>query len=473
MTRRLVLTYLSVTVFALAIVVIPLGSTFAGRERDRLLFQIERDAQVVASQVEEDLEAGQRPKIDPLLQQYRSTGGRIVVVIRSGASVADSDHIGAPTENFASRPEIVTALAGDRAAGSRPSATAGTDLLYVAIPVVSSATVYGAVRLTYPSSTLDARVRSTWLRLGALSALVIVMVAAAGVLLARSVTRPVRRLRTAAAALAAGDAEARVPTNEGPPELRDLAETFNVTADRLARLLESQRRFVADASHQLRTPLTAMRLRLETLAASVAEDDRPKLDAAVREVERLGLLVQTLLTLARLDSAPHELRPVDLVAVIDERVETWTEVARDQSVELLASHDERMPVLAVHGAVEQILDNLIANALEVSTAGAHISIVACRAGIFTDLHIIDEGPGMTDVQRAHAFERFWRSPTARGNGFGLGLSIVDQLARASGGAARLDVPKGGRGLDVVVRFRSAAIEPSEVDGIANPALTST
>lgn len=474
MTRRLVLAYLSITIFTLAVVVLPLGSTFAGRERDRLLFQIERDAQVVAAQVEDDLEAGRTPHIDPLLQQYRSTGGRIVVVVRSGASVADSDHIGAPTEAFASRPEIITALGGARTVGSRASTTAGTDLLYVAIPVVSSGTVFGAVRLTYPSSTLDDRVRSTWLRLGALSALVIVSVTGVGVLLARGVTRPVRRLRTAAAVLAAGSTGARVPTNEGPPELRDLAETFNVTAERLERLLESQRRFVADASHQLRTPLAAMRLRLETLTRSITPEDRPKLDAAIREVERLGLLVQTLLTLARLDAAPHDVVVLDLAAAIDERVDTWGPVAAEQSVELRGTHRAELRVMAVPGAVEQILDNLITNALDALSDGGHITISADSDGAMTDLHVSDDGPGMSGEQRSRAFERFWRDPSASGAGFGLGLAIVDELARASGGAARIDDRVGDHGLDVVIRFRNAPVTPSpgQTEASSNPALTS-
>ena len=130
---------------------------------------------------------------------------------------------------------------------------------------MSNGVVHAAVRITYPAGTLDARVRSNWIRLAALSGLVLLVVTAVGVVLARSVSRPVRRMQDAAHRMALGDLTVRVPTDEGPPELRDLAATFNLTAERLAQLVDSQRRFVADASHQLRTPLTALRLRLETL----------------------------------------------------------------------------------------------------------------------------------------------------------------------------------------------------------------
>ncbi len=112
----------------------------------------------------------------------------------------------------------------------------------------------GAVRITYPAATLDARVRSNWIRLAALSGLVLLIVTAVGVVLARSVSRPVRRMQDAAHRMALGDLTVRVPTDEGPPELRDLATTFNLTAERLSQLIDSQRRFVADASHSQNPP---------------------------------------------------------------------------------------------------------------------------------------------------------------------------------------------------------------------------
>ena len=246
------------------------------------------------------------------MADYRDTGGRIVVVDTAGVSVADSDNPNGVPRDFSTRPEIVAALDGQRTSGTRASETLGSSLLYVAVPVASGGSVHGAVRITYPTSAVDARIRSTWLRLGLLSIVVLALVAAVGVMFARGVTRPVRRLERASARLAGGDLAVRVDTNEGPPELRGLAETFNTTAAHLAQLIDSQHRFVADASHQLRTPLTALRLRLETLAPHVAEPARPKLDAAIAETNRLGRLVHSLLVLARSDAAEAQPLPVDL-----------------------------------------------------------------------------------------------------------------------------------------------------------------
>ena len=470
MARRLLVTYLTITALTLAIVVVPLGRVFADREQSRLTFDIERDAQAVASLVEDSLEAGARPSIESTLADYRDTGGRVVVVDGDGVSVADSGSPGGAPRDFSTRPEVIAALDGRRASGTRASETAGTDLLYVAVPVASGGTVHGAVRITYPTSAVDARIRSTWLRLGALSAVVLGLVAAVAMAFASGVTRPVRRLQQAAAALAHGDLAVRVDAESGPPELRSLASTFNATAEQLADLIESQHRFVADASHQLRTPLAALRLRLETLAPYIADTARPKLDAAVAETHRLGRLVHSLLVLARSDATTSEPVPVDLSAVVAERADVWRHVAADQAVHLRVESPSGVWVFALPGALEQIVDNLLSNALDAVPDGTEIVVRVDDFAGDVEVHVIDQGPGMDADARAHAFERFWRptgDPSDRtGSGFGLGLAIVDQLAAHSGGHARLEPGPGGIGLDAVVTLGRAVSERSTPDGLA-------
>jgi signal transduction histidine kinase len=475
--RRLLVTYLTITALALAAVVVPLGLTFADREHDRLVFDIERDAQAVASLVEDALEAGAAPSIEAVLVDYAETGGRIVVVDTDGISVADSDRPPGDRRDFSTRPEIAAALDGRRSAGTRPSETLGTGLMFVAVPVASGGVVHGAVRITYPTSALDARVSSMWVRLGLLSGVVLVVVALVGMVLARSVTRPVRRLQGAAQRLAGGDLAARVDAGDGAPELRALAATFNLTADRLAQLVEAQRRFVADASHQLRTPLTALRLRLETLEPVVQPELRPKLEAAIAETTRLARLVQSLLVLARSDAETARLAVVDLGAVAAERAESWGPVAHDRGVEVIVEGPGPTAVRAPAGALEQILDNLVSNALDVAPPGTAVTVRIARDDPWVELHVIDEGPGMSPEVREHAFERFWRPPGATGQGFGLGLAIVEQLALACGGDARLDPGPDGRGLDAAVRLTpDAPGEPrarkAQRDQNSNPALTS-
>ena len=476
MVRRLLATYLTITAFVLAVVVVPLGLVFADREHDRLVFDIERDAQAVASLVEDSLEAGTAPAIEGVLTDYAGTGGRIVVVDGEGVSVADSDRPGGERRDFSTRPEIAAALEGRRSSGTRDSETAGTGLLYVAVPVASGGVVHGAVRVTYPTSAVDARVASMWWRLAGLSTIVLVTVALVGMVLARSVNRPVRRLERASRQLAAGDLAARVEAGDGAPELRALAEAFNLMADRLAHLVASHRRFVADASHQLRTPLTALRLRLETLEPDVPPGSEPKLRAALDETDRLGRLVESLLVLARTDAAPAEVGIVDLQAIATERAASWEPVGRERGVALTVDHPGPTPVRAPPGALEQILDNLLSNALGVAPPGTTVAVRIAHAAPWIELHVADEGPGMPPEVREHAFERFWRAPGATGKGFGLGLAIVDQLARSCGGEAELRPGPGGRGLDAVVRLRPGAGVTGGASarraGNPNPALTS-
>ena len=299
MTRRLLITYLTISVLALAALAIPLGITFAQRERDRLYFEIERDASAVSALSEDALESGTPPPLEATLAHYReTTRGRIVVVDKSGKSVADSNDPNTPGEDYSNRPEIASALQGRRAIGTRHSNTAGGSLVYVAIPVASGGVVHGAVRITYPTAALDARVRNAWLRLGLLCAFVLAAIAAVGFLLARSVTRPVQKLEETAEQMADGDLSARAPTEQGAPELRALAATFNRTAGRLEQLVDAQERFVADAAHQLRSPLAALRLRLENFEPHLPASEAPKVDATIEEVARLSRIVDGLLMLA-------------------------------------------------------------------------------------------------------------------------------------------------------------------------------
>jgi signal transduction histidine kinase len=124
--------------------------------------------------------------------------------------------------------------------------------------------------------------------------------------------------------------------------------------------------------------------------------------------------------------------------------------------------------MAVAGAGEQVLDNLLSNALHASPVGGRVSVVVRPGPVSTEVHVADEGPGMTDEQRARAFERFWRSPQAPGTGFGLGLAIVRELVRASGGDVRLESVPGGPGLEVVATFPTA---PRRATAEASPGIS--
>jgi signal transduction histidine kinase len=416
-TRRLLFGFLGLTLFVLLVLELPLGIQHQRNERRDLEQRLEHDALTIAS-VPRDVEFATAYAED--------TGARVIVVDRRGVTRIDTG--GAAGRSFASRPEIQAALRGEVAAGTRPSQTLRTTLLYVAVPITAG----GAVRITYSTAEVDERVRRYWLILGLIALSVLAGAAAAGVGVARFVTRPLRGLERAAAAVGEGELDARAPEDDGPPEVRSLARVFNETVAKLGLLLRSQREFVEDASHELRTPLTALRLRLET----------GDVDNALREVERLAGLVEGLLTLARSDAGAEQPATVDLAALVRERVEHWSPLADETGIELVA-HVEPTAVRAGRGRVTQIVDNLIANALD--AAHARVTVRA-QAGA---LEVRDDGPGMPEDQLARAFDRFF---TTREDGSGLGLAIVKRLAETDGATVSL---RNAGGLVAVVTFRHA------------------
>ena len=450
MTRRLLVAAVGMTAVVLATLVVPLGIANSRAERRDLEAKVERDAQALASIVEEGLErrdprvlaAGRR-----IADAYEArTGGRVVVVRRDGVAVIDSE--GGVGRSFLSRPELGAALAGRVTVGTRSSRTLGTDLLYVAVPVASSGTVHGAVRVTYPTSELDRRVRRFWLVLGAISAIALAAAAAVGVALARWASRPLVQLEAAAELAGAGDLTVRAPV-EGPHEVRSVATAFNAMVARLEELLGAQEAFVADASHQLRTPLTGLRLRLENLERDVGAGGAESLAAATAEVDRLSGLVDGLLAIARADHAAPPPAELDLTSVARERVDAWAALATERNIALALVPATPAVVRAGRDRVEQVLDNLLSNALEAVPAGGTVEVSTAVAGSHGELRVRDDGPGMSDEEKRHAFDRFWRRrPTA---GTGLGLAITRRLVEVDGGSIHLEDADGG-GLVAVVRL---------------------
>ena len=450
MSRRFLATYVALAIVVLVSLEIPLGIQYGRSERRDLQGRIERDALTMATFAEDTLERGLRtppPGLVRVATRYQQDpGGRVVIVDGKGVALLDTTPPLPGRRSFASRPEIASALRGNIAAGTRYSRTLRTGLVYVAVPVSSGGVVRGAVRITYPTSALDSRVRRYWLLLLAIGGVVLAVATVVGLRFARTLTEALSELEKTAAAVGEGDLEARAAVDSGPPEVRALATEFNDTVTRLETLLRSQDEFVADASHQLRTPLAALRLRLENLERDVGEEGRADLDAALAEVGRLSRLVDGLLALARADAARPRPVPVHLRGAVAARADAWSPQLAERGVRVEVRVPETLSALATPGSLEQVLDNLLSNALAVSKPGDTITVEGGRADGDVILDVRDQGPGMTAEQRARAFDRFWRAGSP-GDGTGLGLAIVHRLLRADGGSVELLDAEGG-GLDV-------------------------
>ena len=384
---RLVAVLVGITVAVLLAHDVPLWGHLRRVERDRIVTSLERDAFVIAGRSEEALEDGDaraNPALQALVDEYRAmTGARVIVTDRDGIAMVISDEEAAAGANYSTRPEIAAASSGEPQWGRRDSRTLGTELLYVAVPVLSGNDVEGVVRLTYPASEVDERVEGRVRGLFVVALISVLMALVAAWALANTVTRPLRRLRLATERLAAGEDGVQAPDGEGPPEVRSLARSFNTMSSRLSSLLGAQRAFAGDASHQLRTPLTALRVRLEQAAEAI--DDRPddaklRIEAATAETERLQHLVDQLLMLARTEGRAVERVQVDLAAVARERVAMWQSLAEESDVVVECSAPASATVLAAPEAVDQVIDNFVDNALRVAPPGSALEVVVERIG---------------------------------------------------------------------------------------------
>jgi signal transduction histidine kinase len=377
-------------------------------------------------------------------------GARVIVVNAKGVVRADSGRTGLGL-SYRGRPEIRDALNGETAQGERHSDTLDEDLLYTAVPVTNEGQTVGAVRVTQSVGDVNSRVWRSVLALAAIGGLALVLGLALAWFLAGTLARPLRNLARTARRVEDGDLEARAEVT-GATEQREVAHAFNDMAERLGLVLAAQREFVANASHQLRTPLTGLRLRLESAASKVDSAElQTELAAAEQEAERLARLLTSLLTLAREGDRPRPGRPVSLEDAVRRAHDRWAVRAEEWAHRLDLAGGEDVVVEASEEDVAIILDNLVENALNYSPPETAVSLEWGRVGGDAYLAVLDEGPGIDAGDETALFERFARGSAGRGGpgGTGLGLAIVRTLARRWRGDALIaNRPEGGARAEV-------------------------
>ncbi|HET9546365.1 MAG TPA: HAMP domain-containing sensor histidine kinase [Desertimonas sp.] len=458
MRWRLLAAFCGVMVVMLAAQDLPLVSHLRRVEVDRQLAELERDAFILAGQAASALSPPAADTQDPdadlaladTVADYSERQGPGVVVTNAGGSVVATTGVPgiAVGDDLATRPEVATALRSGPATGREG------DIVSIAVPVLVGADTVGTVMVSTDDSEIDARAARRTRGVIAVAGISLLAAAVAALFMASSVTGPLRKLRHSTERVAGGDFTERADDTQGAPELRALASSFNTMTGRLAGLVDQQRRFAGDASHQLRTPLTALRLQLERATALVDQNPAEAaqiLGDADREIDRLQRLIGGLLTLARTDAAvPTPRALIDVSAVVAERAAMWAPLAEEQGVGIEVVDRGGATAVAVPGALDQVLDNYLDNAIAVAPESSTVEVVVdgSTAAVIR-VHVLDRGPGLPDDQLAHAFDRFWRSPDASHDGSGIGLAIVAHLATSSGGTANLHRRPGG-GLDASV-----------------------
>ncbi|MEU1840588.1 sensor histidine kinase [Micromonospora chersina] len=466
MRRRLVISYLLLMVLVLLALETPLAATLATRETDRVRADRLADATRFASLAGPALRGGTPGPLDGELAAYDDlygVGAAVVDRDRRTVSASARWEFGAGTD-----PALDTALSGQQFSGPEAVWPWVDGPLVVAVPINDGGEVLGAVVTTTPAAKVRRTVTAWWLLLAGIGLLAVLACVSTAFGLAGWVLRPVTELDAVTHEIAEGHRRARVRPRLGPPELRRLATSFNDMADAVSDVMDRQRAFVAHASHQLRNPLTALRLRVEELGPSLTDPDgRTEHQLALEETDRLATVLDGLLTLARAEREENQRVTVDAAGIAASRVAAWLPLARHRSVTLALDTTEA-PAYArtVPTAIDQALDALIDNAVKFSGAEGAVTVTVRPADGGTTLEVRDTGPGMTASQLDQATERFWRAPDVQNvDGAGLGLTIVAVLVDASDG--RLTMRQGEpRGLVAELWFPAPDDEPAEPDGPA-------
>jgi signal transduction histidine kinase len=445
--RSLALVSLAVTVLVVVAFLVPTALLIRDQAADRALTRAERDAQAIAAALAvAPATAGSEvdPELaDAVLQAFGNQEDFTIVF-------PDGEGVGAPYEPT---PGIAQAQSG---AAFTAQIDGGAEVL---VPVlVADAPSEGSsvvvVRTVVSDDALSEGVSTAWLMLGALGVFLVVVAAVAADRLGRNIVRPVAALSEAARSLGQGDLDARVAPG-GPREVADVGEAFNFLASRLEALLEAERESVADLSHRLRTPLTALRLQAETLA------DPDESESLIEDIGRLERAVDRMIEEARRPSRDSAPPVADLAAAVRHRALFWKVLADEQG--------RAVDVHTTGGALRvgmsgdelgALVDTLIENVFAHTPPGTDYAI---WAGPDTDggvaLIVEDHGPGFPDLGVI-------ARGASSGGSTGLGLDIVQRAAVRSGGGLAVGTRPGG-GARITVRFGAVGVdEPAAhpVDG---------
>ena len=422
------------------------------REVDR---ELEDEARLLHSLASSALESEDGRLQGRVAEIGQELSTRLTVIAVTGLVLADSSEDPARMDNHATRPEVLAA--GSRSVGraTRFSHTVKQRMRYFAMPLrLDGGRVdehYGWVRTALPLTQLEERL-ATLRRLVLLGAILGALVGLlVGVLLARHLTRPLAMLTESVEAIARGAYGRRVPIGSSD-EIGRLGEAFNTMSTQLRRLESMRRDFVGNVSHELKTPVTAIRGLVETL---VEDPDAPPpirrrfLGKALRQAERLSNLVTDLLSLSRLESHEHplELFVLDVRDVLDEvaHAQQPNAEARGVRIERAWPENEALWIDGEEEALRQAVGNLLSNAIKYSPEGGVVRLGAMAEDGDIVLRVRDDGPGIDPRHHPRLFERFYRVDAARSRelgGTGLGLAIVKHIAMALSGDVGVDSAVG-------------------------------
>ena len=422
---------------------VPLGINAVDRINADVRSKALGQADVVSAAANDVMDPPELAKLDELAAtNAKSSKGRVLIVDSRGRALSDSAGPGRTGANYSTRPEIQSAIHGHRVQIERYSETLKKDILATAVPVIHLGRGVGAVRITQSTDEIQTSANRAIATLVAVGLIVLLLGLFAGWLIAGAMARPIRQLEAAAEKVSADDLSVRAEVT-GSREQRALAAAFNSMLERLSDFIEEQNQFLRDASHQLKTPVGAIRQRLQEIELlskdpEVTEQARRADETAVR----MKSITDNMLQLAHLmaDETPST-EWLDLEGYAKQLVVRWEGGSHSNASELEFVLGATAPGVNAHGAcarehLDTITDALVENSVAYSGGKGPIEISVIDHG----LKILDRGPGLDDEDLEVIFRRFQRGKAgqARPEGTGLGLAMAREIAQNMGGNVTLE-----------------------------------
>ncbi|HEU4422915.1 MAG TPA: HAMP domain-containing sensor histidine kinase [Pilimelia sp.] len=440
MARRLLITFQSLLALVLLALAIPLALATAARDTQTVFIDRLNDTALFASLAEPALQTNQTVALRGHLVRYDELYGIAVAVVGRDRGIVAASRAGLAVDREPVASRIEAALSGEQSSLTGIVWPWSREPLVVVEPVGRAGEIIGAAVTISPTAGIRVATTRQWVLLGAAVLLAMLVGGAAGIPLTRWTLRPVHELDEASHAITLGRLDSRVRADDGPPELRRLAVSFNTMADAMCALIERQRAFVSYASHQLRNPLAALRIRVENLGNGAGGAPDAEHAATLGEVDRLTDICDGLLALARTETVREPVVDVDAGAIANERVAMWGPVAARAGITLHRTGPDRAPIRAPVGVLDQVLDALIDNAVKFACTGATVTVhIEQPPGeARTHVHVVDTGPTVDPAELAVATRPFWRGAAHQNiEGSGLGLAIVETLLRTYDGTLAL------------------------------------
>lgn len=387
-------------------------------------------------------------------------GAHIAVLDRAGVVWA-SGGLTPDTIDEDTSAKVALALSGRRSEVPQATLPWSFGNVVMVEPVFDDGSVIGAVLISASAEAQRQQIGAQWFLLIVVTVIVVALLVFVVWRLANWVLRPMQRVDHAMAAIEHGEMDARIDDDTGPPEMRRMIRLFNQMAEEIERMVSRQREFSANASHELRNPLGALLMRVEHLATGLDDSWQKDIEETREEGRRMSRILDTLLLMAKSSQHDSPFSAVDLVEVVEARVDAWRDVASQRGIDFEVRHSGHAMSMTDRTAVESALDAVLDNALKFSPRGtrieATVDVVAAEAeATECVISVRDHGPGVDEHELAQMTERFWRSPRNQNvPGSGLGLAIATDLLDTLGGRVELQTADGG-GLRVSLHLPGAA-----------------